>query len=106
MNRYFNAPIAPGWTYHETIHEPGLGGPGPESMSHGESCRCLEETPYRRRFKVHMRDGLGPPYTVEATHVQPAKALPGGIAFWDYDLKVEVAWVPSENVAFITTERI
>jgi len=79
---------------------------GLESMTQGQSCRCLEETPYRRRFTVHMRDGLGPMYTVEATHVQPSKALPGEVAFWDYDLKVEVAWVSSAKVAFITTERI
>lgn len=40
------------------------------------------------------------------THVQISAALPYLLAFWDYDLKVEMAWVPVADVAFIISERM
>ncbi len=104
MNHYYDKPIAPPRYYYDTTTGPGSIAPGLESMTQGQSCRCLEETPYRRRFTVSTRAGLT--YEVQATHVQISQALPYLLAFWDYDLKVEMAWVPVADVAFIISERM
>lgn len=101
MNHYTHANGGP---RYYAITDPGSIAPGWESMSHGQPCRCSTETPYRRRFTVHTHDGRT--FEVEATHVQISAALPYLLAFWDYDLKVEMAWVPVADVAFIISERM